>query len=71
MIKNLAKESTMVSDTDAPDMPEQPIVIEDYEGSEGLSVTSWEGDSVFIPYRMVKEVCKVMTQYAKPKGKKK
>lgn len=71
MIINLAVESTLVSDTTAPDVPEQPIVVEDYKGSEGLSIVSWDGNTVYVPYRMVKEVCKVMTQYAKPKPKKK
>lgn len=69
MIQLLATESKMVSDTDYPDVPEQPVIVENNEGSEGLSLTSWNGDSIFIPYRMVKEVTKVMLEFSKPKKK--
>lgn len=67
---NLATTSTMISDTDAPDVPEQPVIVEDYEGSGGLSLIGWDGETVFMSYRMVKEVCKQMIEYAKPKKKK-
>ncbi len=66
---NVAHETTIITDTEA-DMPEQPVIIEDTPGSEGLSLTGWDGDSVFVPYRLVKEVCKQMIAYATEKKKK-
>lgn len=64
----LHKESTMISDTTANDVPEQSVVIESYE--DGVSLTGWDGDSVYMSNRMVKEVCAVMTEYASTKKKK-
>lgn len=69
MIQKLATESQMISDTESPDVPEQPVIVENYEGGEGISLTGWGGDSVYIPYRMVKEVTKVMLEFSKPKKK--
>lgn len=54
MTKNLSAEATLISDTNAPDLLEQPIIVEDYEGSGGISIVGYDGDSVFMPYRMVK-----------------
>lgn len=71
MILKLATESTMVSDTDpGNDASEQPVIIENYANGEGVSIVGYDGDSVYIPYRLVKEVCKQMLEYAKPKKKK-
>lgn len=67
---NLASEATMISDTNTEEVPEQPIIVEDYEGSGGISLRGWDGESVYMPYRMVKEVCKQMLEYANPKKKK-
>lgn len=65
----LAKESTMVSDTNHDNEPmEQPVVVEQYD--DGISITGWDSDSVYMSHRMVKEVVSVMTEYAKPKKKK-
>lgn len=70
MTKNLSSEATMISDTNATDIMEQPVIVEDYDGSDGISILGHDGQSVFMPYRMVKEVCKQMLEYAKPKKKK-
>lgn len=64
----LATESTMISDTTSPDIMEQPVVVEDYEG--GISITGHDGDSVYMSDRMVNEVCAVMKKYATEKKKK-
>jgi len=64
---NISSEVTMVSDAEAPDVPEQPILIEDYSGSEGLSITGYDKQTIYIPYRLVKEVTKVMLGYANTK----
>lgn len=71
MIVKLAIESIMVSDYEAPEIPEQPVIVENNTGSEGVSLVGWDGDQIFIPYRMVKEVTKVMTAYSTPKKKSK
>lgn len=71
MIKELATNSTMVSDTDSPDILEQPVIVEDYEGGDGLSLLGWDGQSVYMSYRQVNEVCRVMKAYASKKKKKK
>lgn len=71
MIIIIATESKMVSDYDAPEVPEQPVIIENSTGSEGVSLVGWDGDQIFIPYRMVKEVTKVMNAFATTKKKSK
>jgi hypothetical protein len=69
MIKNLPQESTMISDTDATvDIPEQAIIVANYEGSDCVGLISYDGEEVVIPYRMVKEVIKVKNQYVKNKA---
>ena len=65
---NLSKECTMISDENEEGALEQPVIIEYYDGSGGLSITGANGDTVFMPYRMVKEVCKQMLEYAKGKS---
>lgn len=67
---NLASQSTMVSDSEATEVMEQPVIIENYSGGEGLSIVGHNGHSVYMSYRMVKEVTKVMLEYSKPKKKK-
>jgi hypothetical protein len=72
MIQNLPAECTMVSDTDSGDeAPEQSIIVGDYEGSGSVCLIAWDGHEVNIPYRMVKEITKVMNQYANATKKKK
>lgn len=71
MIISLTKESRMVSDYEAPEIPEQPIIIINNTGSEGISLIGWDGDQIFIPYRIVKEVTKVMNAFSTPKKKSK
>lgn len=66
----LATESTMVSDTNSPDVMEQPVIVENYSNSSGLSLRGWDGDSVYMSYDMVNEVCAVMKKYATQKKKK-
>lgn len=66
----LPADSTMISDSEAPDAQEQPVIVCDYEGSDGVGLIASNNESVYIPYRMVKEVVKQMLEYAKPKKKK-
>lgn len=67
----LATESTMISDTNSPDVMEQPVVVENYEGGDGVSIVGYDGDSVYMSYRQVNEVCAVMKKYATGTKKKK
>lgn len=71
MIINLATEATMISDTEYPDVQEQPVIVENHSNGEGISIVGHDGDNVFIPYRMVKEVTKVMNAFATTKKKSK
>jgi hypothetical protein len=66
----LATESTMISDTTASEVMEQPVVVENYGGGDGVSIVGWDGDSVYMSYRQVNEVCAVMKKYAAKKKKK-
>lgn len=68
MIQDLAIESKMISDTESEDsIMEQPVVVENNSGSDGLTLTDVYGNSIFIPYRMVLDVCKVMKQFSTKK----
>jgi hypothetical protein len=66
----LATESTMISDTDSLDVMEQPVIVENYQGGDGVSIVGWDGHSVYMSHRQVNEVCAVMKKYA-AKNKKK
>jgi hypothetical protein len=64
----LATESTMISDTHADDLMEQPVIVENYDG--GISIRGYDGDSVYMSYSQIDEVCAVMKKYAAKKKKK-
>lgn len=66
----LPADSTMITDAETDEAPEQPIIVCDYEGSGGIGLISFENEQIYIPYRMVKEVAKQMLEYSKPKKKK-
>lgn len=66
----LPKESVLINDNTATDMPEMPVVISNYSSGEGILLTGVDGESVYMSYRQVKEVCRQMLEYTKPKKKK-
>lgn len=71
MIKQLQPLSTIINDSESGDeIPEQPIIIQKWENSDGISVEDCNDNSIYIPYRMIDEVCKAMKNY-KPVIKKK
>ena len=71
MIIPIVSESVLVSDTEAENMPEFPVVITNYPQSDGMEIMNQEGKSVYFSYRMAKEVAKVILDYSKPKKKSK
>lgn len=71
MIIVLATESTMVSDDQATDIPEMPVIISNYDASEGVGITGHDGENIYFSYRMAKEIAKVILDYSKPKKKSK
>lgn len=68
----LSDNITMISDNDAPEVPEMPIIIQNYSDGQGISIIGQDGESVYFSYRQVKEMCKQLTVYATSvKSKKK
>jgi hypothetical protein len=70
-IIKLPTESVLVNDEGARDIPENPVIVSNYENGEGVSITGIDGESIYFSYRMIPEIVKVLNAYSKPKKKSK
>jgi len=64
IVKDLAQDSTLISDWDAEGAAEQPIIVENYKGGGVLKIVGTDGESVNIPYRLIPALIKVMKKYS-------
>lgn len=71
MITKLSTESVLVSDSEATDFPESPLVVSNYPNGDGIGIMGEDGENIYFSYRMAKDIVKVLTEYSKPKKKSK
>lgn len=65
MIKRNYQESYLIHDSRAAqleEVPEQPVLIELYDGSASIGISQSGGDAVNVPYRMIPDLVKKLNE---------
>lgn len=63
--RNLPTESIIIYDSPPEgELPEQPIIIASYDGSNGIGFIS-DGAEIFAPFRMIPDIIKTLNKIYK------